>query len=189
MECKDIGVDSRSLLQSIFPSQGSKPGLPHCRQILYHRSHQRSPPVTYRKNPNVLMWDMRQFGPWFCLQLYCLLVLYTMGNANLSLSPSQAMLLWAPFLCRGWEGPLYTLLFIDSPCASPSSARMLSSLCSFHKGRQEFSCFVCCLVPTFCQDTFYVVLNACMTYVPSYNGLLIYYVLCNCIFLCAVNVC
>lgn len=94
-----------------------------------------------------------------------------------------------PFLCRGWEGPLYTLLFIDSPCASPSSARMLSSLCSFHKGRQEFSCFVCCLVPTFCQDTFYVVLNACMTYVPSNNGLLIYCVLCNCIFLCTVNVC
>ena len=28
-------VGSRSLLQGIFPTQGSKPGLPHCRQILY----------------------------------------------------------------------------------------------------------------------------------------------------------
>ena len=31
-----------SLLQGIFPSQGSNPGLPHCRWILYRLSHQRS---------------------------------------------------------------------------------------------------------------------------------------------------
>ena len=31
------------LLQGIFPTQGSKPGVPHCRQILYHPSHQGSP--------------------------------------------------------------------------------------------------------------------------------------------------
>ena len=30
------------LLQGIFPSQGSNPGLLHCRQTLYHRSHQGS---------------------------------------------------------------------------------------------------------------------------------------------------
>ena len=29
-----------SLLQGIFPIQGSNPGLPHCRWILYHLSHQ-----------------------------------------------------------------------------------------------------------------------------------------------------
>ena len=28
-----------SLLQGIFPTQGSNPGLPHCRRILYQRSH------------------------------------------------------------------------------------------------------------------------------------------------------
>ena len=33
-------VGSRSLLQGIFPTQGSNPGLLHCRQILYHLSHQ-----------------------------------------------------------------------------------------------------------------------------------------------------
>ena len=32
---KNTGVDSLSLLQGIFPTQGSNPGLPHCRQILY----------------------------------------------------------------------------------------------------------------------------------------------------------
>ena len=34
------GVDSLSLLQGIFPIQGSNPGLPHCRWILYQLSHQ-----------------------------------------------------------------------------------------------------------------------------------------------------
>ena len=32
-----------SLLQGIFPTQGSNPGLPRCRQILYHLSHKGSP--------------------------------------------------------------------------------------------------------------------------------------------------
>ena len=33
-----------SLLQGIFPTQGSNPDLPHCRQILYCLSYQGSPP-------------------------------------------------------------------------------------------------------------------------------------------------
>ena len=33
---QNTGVDSLSLLQGIFPTQGSNPGLPHCSQILYH---------------------------------------------------------------------------------------------------------------------------------------------------------
>ena len=36
-------VGSHSLLQGIFPTQGSNPGLPHCRQSLYQLSHQGSP--------------------------------------------------------------------------------------------------------------------------------------------------
>ena len=32
-------VGSLSLLQKIFPTQGSNPGLPHCSRILYHLSH------------------------------------------------------------------------------------------------------------------------------------------------------
>ena len=37
------GVDCHFLLQGIFPTQGSNPGLPHCRQTLYRLSHQGSP--------------------------------------------------------------------------------------------------------------------------------------------------
>ena len=36
-------MGSFSILQGIFPTQGSNPGLPLCRQILYQRSHQGSP--------------------------------------------------------------------------------------------------------------------------------------------------
>ena len=38
-------MGSHSLLQGIFLTQGSNPGLPHCRQILYHLSHQESPRI------------------------------------------------------------------------------------------------------------------------------------------------
>ena len=42
---KNTGVSCHTLLQGIFPTQGSNPGLPHCRQILYQLSHQRSPRI------------------------------------------------------------------------------------------------------------------------------------------------
>ena len=39
---QDTGVGSLSLLQGIFPTQGSNPGLQHCRWILYQLSHKGS---------------------------------------------------------------------------------------------------------------------------------------------------
>ena len=39
---KNTGVGCLFLLQGIFSTQGSNPGFPHCRQILYHLSHQGS---------------------------------------------------------------------------------------------------------------------------------------------------
>ena len=36
---QNTGVGSLSLLQGIFPTQGSNLGLPYCRQILYHLSY------------------------------------------------------------------------------------------------------------------------------------------------------
>ena len=40
---QNTGVGSLSLLQGIFPTQGSNPGLLHCRWILYQLSHKVSP--------------------------------------------------------------------------------------------------------------------------------------------------
>ena len=47
---QNTGVGGLSFLQGIFPTQGSNPGLPHCRWILYQLSHKGSPIInTYRK--------------------------------------------------------------------------------------------------------------------------------------------
>ena len=42
---KNTGVGCHALLQGIFPIQGSNPGLPHCRWILYSLSHQGRPRI------------------------------------------------------------------------------------------------------------------------------------------------
>ena len=42
---QNTGVGCLSLLQGIFPTQGSNPGLPPCRWILYCLSHQGSPRI------------------------------------------------------------------------------------------------------------------------------------------------
>ena len=56
--CQDTGVGSLSLLQGIFPTQGSNPGLPHCRQILYQLSHQ--------GRPGILEWVTYPFSSETC---------------------------------------------------------------------------------------------------------------------------
>ena len=42
---KNNGVSCHALLEGIFPTQRSNPGLPHCRQILYRLSHKGSPRI------------------------------------------------------------------------------------------------------------------------------------------------
>ena len=42
LQARTVGVGCHSLLQGIFPTQGSNLGLPHCRQTLYHLSHRGS---------------------------------------------------------------------------------------------------------------------------------------------------
>ena len=51
LQAKITGLGSLSLLQGIFPTQGSNPGLPHCRWILYQLSHKGSPCAEY------IMWN------------------------------------------------------------------------------------------------------------------------------------
>ena len=51
---QNIGVGGLSLLQGIFPTQGSNPGLPHCRQTLYQLSH--------KGNPRILEWVAYPFS-------------------------------------------------------------------------------------------------------------------------------
>ena len=51
---KNIGVSCHALLQGILLTQGSNPGLLHCRCILYHLSHQ--------GKPGILEWVANPFS-------------------------------------------------------------------------------------------------------------------------------
>ena len=51
---QNTGLGNCSLFQSVFPTQGSNPGLPHCRWILYQMSHQ--------GNPGMLKWVAYPFS-------------------------------------------------------------------------------------------------------------------------------
>ena len=55
------GVESCALLQGIFPTQGSNPGLPHCRKILYLPKGFPSDPAG--KEPACVCRRCR-FNPW-----------------------------------------------------------------------------------------------------------------------------
>ena len=69
---QNTGVGSLSLLQGIFPTQGSNPGLLHCRWILYQLSHElwcwrrllRFPWTAGRSNQSVL----KEISPEYSLE-------------------------------------------------------------------------------------------------------------------------
>ena len=73
--CKSLGqntgVDSLSLLQGIFSTQGLNPDVLHCRQILYHLSHQGSPVLAVqlvfcfavRANTMIKKWQEQLWFP------------------------------------------------------------------------------------------------------------------------------
>ena len=64
---QNTGVGSHSLLQGILPTQGSNPGLPHCRRILYQLSHKKGPIswVKTPKGPTLLLHVILQVSPSF----------------------------------------------------------------------------------------------------------------------------
>ena len=51
---QNTGVGSLSLLQGIFTTQGSSPGLPHCRRSLYQ--------LSYKGSPRILEWIVFPFS-------------------------------------------------------------------------------------------------------------------------------
>ena len=78
---QDTGVGSQSLLQGIFLTLASNPGLPHCWQILYHLSHQES---TYTYSTSVASFLFLPFSLWVTLIID---VLYILDLSSLSLIP------------------------------------------------------------------------------------------------------
>ena len=71
---QNTGVDNLSLLQRIFPSQVLNPGLPHCRQILYHLSHKGSPMLAEFWFNKILL-SSHSFFPIYLLPLVIIYIL------------------------------------------------------------------------------------------------------------------
>ena len=61
---QNTGVGSLCLLQGIFPTQGSSPGLPHCKQILYQLSHKGSPEWENETKNSCGGWHMEGAQEW-----------------------------------------------------------------------------------------------------------------------------
>ena len=71
------GVDCHFLLQGIFLTQGSNPGLPHCRQMLYHLSHQGSPVWC---NSHLWFSVGKVFKLWFLSRFFSLSLIFCNFN-------------------------------------------------------------------------------------------------------------
>ena len=81
-----------SLLQGIFPTQGSNPGLLHCRQTLYPLSHQGSPGINVT-NIKILHAENHKFSQyWASLVAQTVKCLPTMWETQVR--------------SLGWEDPL-----------------------------------------------------------------------------------
>ena len=62
-QAKSTGVGCRFLLQGIFPTQGSNPGLSHCRQTLYHPSHHSNSKISRSPEKKELLEEAHLPGP------------------------------------------------------------------------------------------------------------------------------
>ena len=112
---KNTGVGSHSLLQGLFPSQVSNLSLLHCRQILYHVSHQGSCQcsiaVSYLITSNL---------PWFMDLTFQAPIQYGAISNYPPLFPSSIVDTYWP----GWRGVVYLLVsylfaFPYCPLGSP----------------------------------------------------------------------
>ena len=123
---QNAGVGSRSLPQGIFPTQGSSPGLLHCRWILYQLSHQGRP---IGQNRDQL------FGPPGDGRAYWWIVLGSRVKAEKKESDSW-LPVWAPVnntrikLCRKDDDFRWTGLMLG--CLLPFPTEMFNERADFH---------------------------------------------------------
>ena len=94
---QNTGMGNLSLLQRIFPTQGSNSDLPHCRQILYQLSH--------KGRPRILEWVAYPFSSGSSQPRNGTSVSCIAGGFSQLVKNEPAMQeTWVPSL--GWEDPL-----------------------------------------------------------------------------------
>ena len=99
---KNTGVGCHALLQGIFPTQGSNPGLLDCRQILYHLSHQGSSKNTGVGGHSFLQRIFPTQGSNVGLP-HCRQILYCLSH--------QGSILQGRFLTTGLPGKSLNIFF------------------------------------------------------------------------------
>ena len=80
---KSTGVSCHFLLQRIFPTQGSKPGLPHCRQMLYCLSHKGSPVTAIMSTISAITTIYQDWSSSLIKSLVVRIYNYVKKNTNL----------------------------------------------------------------------------------------------------------
>ena len=95
---QNTGVGSRSLLQGIFLTQGSNPGLPRCKQILYQMTHPGSSDVYHDSFPclfpMLVTWKIVCRTSKSPSKICCCLV------------AKSCLTLWPHGLCSSWNSPV-----------------------------------------------------------------------------------
>ena len=122
---KNTRMGCHALLQGIFPTQGSNPGLTHCRWIIYHLRHQWSPYLRTQNNleginmniRNIILLPQKLFSSVQSLSRVQLFVTpwITARQASLSITNSQSLL-------------KLTSIHPSHPLSSPSLAFNLSQI-------------------------------------------------------------
>ena len=99
---QNTGMGNLFLLQGIFPTQGSNPGLPHCRLILYQLSHQGT--------SRILEWVAYPISRVFPTQesnwglLHCRWILYQLSYQGNHFSSSRNIFLFLNCLSLSYLG-------------------------------------------------------------------------------------
>ena len=115
---QNTAVGSQSLLQEIFPTQGSNPGLPQCRRILYQLSHKGS--------PRILEWVAYTFPPQELNQglLHCRWILYQLSYQGSPKNREGSE--WQPTEYSCVENPMDRIAWWATVCGVTKSQTQLS---------------------------------------------------------------
>ena len=105
---QNTGVGCHSLLQGIFPTQGSKPGFMHCSQIHYYLSHWGSPYGNIHSFLNMLL----AFGS---ASLYFSLLQNLAAQTSIHVSTNR--ILYLTLFIPGYSAPSPTLSVVYVPKA------------------------------------------------------------------------
>ena len=109
---QNTGVGSLSLLQGIFPTQGSNPGLPHCRRILYQLSHKGSPIF------NIVVLYSILYLPCFSFNIFSLSAsIWKISLCFISRLPLSLHLCLTWHFIPCFEFSIYMAIFLISRCS------------------------------------------------------------------------